>query len=376
MLCLGIESSCDETALALYQGDIDKSLLEKDLKSEKISYREFPQGKLIGSVLASQAELHALFGGVVPELASREHYRLIGKLYDKLLYDTGVKSQDIDLISVARGPGLLGALLIGMAFAKALALGTNAKLIGVNHLEAHLLACGLEQKLIFPALGLLVSGGHTHIYRMNSPREFILLGKTLDDAAGEAFDKVSKLLNLPYPGGKWLDSLGQRGEIIPKLLPLPYLNNDNLNFSFSGLKTAVSMYISKNPQLLTLSLEQEQLNTDNIELNNLAASFNHAVATTVTEKLKRALLKEKKGEIKAVYLAGGVAANSFVRKYLLNFTNEFKLPLLIPSLKLCTDNAAMVAYTGWLLGGLGLHHSLSLNAVPKGQNIPDDYLIA
>ena len=188
MLCLGIESSCDETALAVVR-----------------------DGVLLDAVLASQADIHALFGGVVPELASREHYRYLGTLFDQLMQRLDLRPSDLDVVAVSRGPGLLGSLLVGVAFAKALALGCGARFLGVNHLHAHLLAAGLENELRFPALGLLVSGGHTHIYRMESPSRCIVLGKTLDDAAGEAFDKVGKILGLAYPGGKLMDALARQG---------------------------------------------------------------------------------------------------------------------------------------------------------------------
>lgn len=223
MLCLGIESSCDETALALVE-----------------------DGRLLGSVLASQSNVHALFGGVVPELASREHYRYVGPLFDELMQRCGTKPADLDLVAAARGPGLLGSLLVGVAFAKTLALGLGAPFLGVNHLHAHLLAVGLEHELVFPALGLLVSGGHTHLYRLESPWRCLLLGRTLDDAAGEAFDKVGKLLGLAYPGGQLLDALARTGAASPKLFPRPYLDNDNLDFSFSGLKTAAAVFIERN----------------------------------------------------------------------------------------------------------------------------------
>ena len=215
MLCLGIESSCDETALALVR-----------------------DGRPLGAELATQADLHSLFGGVVPELASREHYRFIGALYDKLMRSCGVTLRDVDVIAVTRGPGLLGALLVGTAFAKGLALGANKPVLAINHLHAHLLAAGLEHELTYPSLGLLVSGGHTHIYRINAPDALTLLGRTLDDAAGEACDKFAKMLGLPYPGGVLLDALACRGEADPTLFPRPYTRNANLYFSFIGLKTS------------------------------------------------------------------------------------------------------------------------------------------
>ena len=226
MLCLGIESSCDETALALVR-----------------------DGRPLGAELATQADLHSLFGGVVPELASREHYRFIGALYDKLMRSCGVTLRDVDVIAVTRGPGLLGALLVGTAFAKGLALGANKPVLAIHPLHAHLLAAGLEHELTYPSLGLLVSGGHTHIYRINAPDALTLLGRTLDDAAGEACDKFAKMLGLPYPGGVLLDALACRGEADPTLFPRPYTRNANLDFSFSGLKTAALVYLEAHPRL-------------------------------------------------------------------------------------------------------------------------------
>ena len=198
MLCLGIETSCDETALALVR-----------------------DGKCVESVLATQMDVHALFGGVVPEIASREHYRFLGALYDELMRRTGLTLADVDVVAVTRGPGLLGALLVGVAFAKGLSLAGNKPLIAVNHLHAHLLAVGLEHELLYPLLGLLVSGGHTHIYRVDAPESLELLGHTLDDAAGEACDKFAKMLGLPYPGGVLLDRLAQRGAADAHLFRTP-----------------------------------------------------------------------------------------------------------------------------------------------------------
>lgn len=190
MLVLGIETSCDDTGLALVD-----------------------ENGLVASVMASQVPIHALFGGVVPELASREHARLIGPLFDRLLQESGKSLQHIDRIAVTRGPGLLGSLLVGVSFAKTLSLAADIPLIGINHLHAHLLAAGLENEIPFPALGVLVSGGHTHLIRMDSPVDMHVLGKTLDDAAGEACDKFGKMLGLPYPGGMYLDKLGQLGDV-------------------------------------------------------------------------------------------------------------------------------------------------------------------
>ncbi len=418
MLCLGIETSCDETALALVR-----------------------DGVVIADVMSSQADVHALFGGVVPELASREHYRLIGALYDEVLRRAGVTAADIDVVAVARGPGLLGSLLVGMGFAKGLALATGARLVGVNHLHAHLLAAGIAEEIPYPALGLLVSGGHTHIYRMESPRHMLLLGRTLDDAAGEAFDKVAKQLGLAYPGGRTIDELGRKGRATPAMFPRPYIDNDNLDFSFSGLKTAAGLVVQAHPALIeaaravadgsadaagsvdgTSNQVRPEL-PDMAALYDMCASFNLAVADTLRIKLERALVrgngalpgtpvvprkKRKKGAavaldagqamspdgttapatdtgqggsapdshrgpVRALVVAGGVAANSYVREVLGSLAQRAGLPLLLPSPALCTDNGVMVAHAGWRLASLGLGHDLALEAIPRGRTIPDDF---
>lgn len=354
MLTLGIETSCDETALALVR-----------------------DGVLVHHVMSTQADVHALFGGVVPEIASREHYRLIGVLFDSLLEQTGTNMDDIDAIAVSRGPGLLGSLLVGLGFAKGLAASSGAKLVGVNHLHAHLLACGLEAELPFPALGLLVSGGHTHIYRVSSATEFSLLGRTLDDAAGEAFDKVAKMLNMPYPGGKFIDQLGRMAEPDTKLFTKPYIRNDNLDFSFSGLKTAVGLYIEKHPELRLSSLDDAAGLFDGRDVSRLAAlcaSFNYTVAETLCVKMERALNRQQE-PVKALVVAGGVAANSRVRERIQQLAKKHSLAICLPSLTLCTDNAAMVAYAGEQLVSAGLCHNLSLEAIPRGRKIPDDYCV-
>lgn len=341
MLCLGIESSCDETALALVD-----------------------DGRLVDSVLASQAPLHSLFGGVVPELASREHYHYIGALFDELLERVGIKAADIDVIAVARGPGLLGSLLVGMAFAKGLALSLGARLIGVNHLHAHLLANGLEHALEFPALGLLASGGHTQLYRIESSSRFICLGRTIDDAAGEAFDKVAKALGLPYPGGKFIDSLARKGNGDHALLPRPYLRRDNLNFSFSGLKTAACQ------RMRELGLEGGAAQGAGLE--NFCASFNEAVADTLRERVRQAWSLSQ--DIRHLWLAGGVAANRLLREKLEKLAQKRDARFLAPSPQLCQDNGAMIAYAGWLLARDGYFHTLDVETIPRGKKIPDDML--
>ena len=347
MLCLGIESSCDETALALVK-----------------------DGRVLHSVLATQSEIHALFGGVVPELASREHYRFVGALYDRLMSDAGLRAQDVDVFAVSRGPGLLGALLVGVAFAKGLALATHKPVLAINHLHAHLLAAGLEQPLTWPALGLLVSGGHTHVYRMESPAALTVLGRTLDDAAGEAFDKVGKILGLPYPGGRILDALARRGRAEARLFPRPYLDNANLDFSFSGLKTAVASYLATHPELDARTLDVDAPEKAPQALCDVCASFNLAVVDTLCAKTLRAL--EGQPDIKTLVLAGGVAANSLLRERMAQLAAGRGAVLLTPSPGLCTDNAVMVAYAGWLLAGMGGQHALDFEAVPRGRVLPED----
>ena len=352
MLTLGIESSCDETALALVR-----------------------DGRLLGQTLNSQVDLHALFGGVVPELASREHGRSIGPLYDLLLQKCGVSAEEIDSVAVARGPGLLGSLLVGVAFAKSLALGLGKPIIGVNHLQAHVLATGLEHELVYPALALLVSGGHTHLYLVESPMDFKLLGRSLDDAAGEALDKFGKMIGLPYPAGKYIDDFGSGLEADVKLFPRPYLDNDNLDFSFSGLKTSALNLLRTQPGLRFSPGPALPEGINGLILKNYCAAYAQTVALTLAEKTRRALvvLKSQGRETHGLILAGGVAANSRVRAELATVADEAGLPLIVPSARLCTDNAAMIAYTGEILLKAGRRHSLGFGAVPRGQRVPDDY---
>jgi N6-L-threonylcarbamoyladenine synthase len=353
VLCLGIESSCDETALALVA-----------------------DGCLLDSVLASQTDIHALFGGVVPELASREHCRSIGPLFDELLRRAGILPEQIDVVAAARGPGLLGSLLVGVSFAKTLALTIDAKFIGINHLHAHLLAVGLEHDFSLPAIGLLVSGGHTHLYLIRGTTEFHLLGGTLDDAAGEAFDKVGKMLGLPYPCGRTIDALANAGVADPGLFPRPYLRNDNLDFSFSGLKTAALTALRAFPELEKRNEKPDghlpAPGPDDAPnaLKNFCASFNLAVVDTLCAKTERALAAYP--DIHELLLAGGVAANKLLRKRMGELMRRRGGRALSPSPALCTDNAAMIAYTAWLLTGEALCHDLRMETIPKGRSIPDD----
>ena len=354
MLVLGVESSCDETALALCDDN-----------------------GILASVVSSQADLHALFGGVVPELASREHARLIGPLLDDLLHRAGLGDDPwrrIDRIAVTRGPGLLGCLLVGVAFAKSMALAHDIPLIGINHLHAHLLAADLENTLLYPALGVLVSGGHTHLYEMRSPVDMKVLGRTIDDAAGEACDKFAKAAGLPYPGGALLDALGKRGAPDANMFPRPYTHNDNLDFSFSGLKTAGMLWLEKHPEARFPSSDipaRERLDQASQELCGAAASYLAAVSETLAIKAQRAM---QGSAPRSIVVAGGVAANSFVRREFAVLAKKNGIPLFIPRPSLCGDNGAMIARAGWHAARAGRCHSLALSAIPRGQPIPEDWI--
>jgi N6-L-threonylcarbamoyladenine synthase len=353
MICLGIETSCDETAVALC--DDGRPVLEK---------------------LASQADLHALFGGVVPELASREHLRRAGPLLAALFAESGLGMADVDVVAVARGPGLLGSLLVGLSLAKGLCLATGKPLVGVDHLHAHLMAAAIGREVPYPALGLLVSGGHTQIMLLRSPLDFTVLGRTLDDAAGEAFDKAAKSLNLPYPGGVYIDVLGRGLTPDRTLFPRPYLDNRNLDFSFSGLKTAVATFVAARPHLKASRLPEPgaaiEAGAWPEELRLACASLNWAIADTLRVKLERAMdgLVEPP---RALMAAGGVAANVRIRDTLAALAADRGLPLFLPEPALCADNATMIAVTGCRLAAAGLWHDLTLDAVPRGRKVPWDY---
>lgn len=352
MLCLGIETSCDETALALSQ-----------------------QSSLIAQKLRSQQQQHAIYGGVVPEIASREHLQALPDLLDQLRAEGNVSFADLDLVAVTRGPGLMGSLLVGLGLAKGLVQSTGTALVGVNHLQAHLIAPEMEQEVVYPALGLLVSGGHTQLYYMRSNVDMELLGRSLDDAAGEAFDKTAKLLNLPYPGGKHIDRLAAMAEPDTAMFPRPYLDNDNLDFSFSGLKTAVANYLRKNPGLRLSEMDSEpvaeEIFASRPGLAKLCSSFTWSICQAIKIKLQRAVRRYPGAY--SLLLAGGVAANSAIRRVLHEVAEENNLRLVLPSSRLCTDNAAMVAYTGEVIYGLGWHHQLNVEAIPRGKSIPWDY---
>jgi N6-L-threonylcarbamoyladenine synthase len=326
LVILGIETSCDETAAAVVA-----------------------DGRtVLSSVVATQFELHAQYGGVVPELAARRHLENILPVIQGALDQAGVTLQDLDGLAVTQGPGLIGALVIGMAAAKALAFTLQKPLVGVHHLQAHILAVFLtETPPEFPFVALVVSGGHTNLYRVDDFREMTLLGRSRDDAAGEAFDKVAKLMALGYPGGVQIEALAAAGNPAAYRLPRPRIQAEPLTFSFSGLKTAVAHLLKQHPEILA----EEAARRD------LAASFQAAVVESLTSRAWLALTQE--GCTRLV-VCGGVAANRGLRQALKEQAQAGGVDLFLPPLSLCTDNAAMVAALGYrrLMAG----ERLDLNA--------------
>jgi N6-L-threonylcarbamoyladenine synthase len=313
MLILGIETSCDETAAAVVA-----------------------DGRtVLSSVVATQFELHAQYGGVVPELAARRHLENILPVIQGALDQAGVTLQDLDGLAVTQGPGLIGALVIGMAAAKALAFTLQKPLVGVHHLQAHILAAFLTATPPeFPFVALVVSGGHTNLYRVDDFKEMTLLGRSRDDAAGEAFDKVAKLMALGYPGGVQIEALAAAGNPEAYRLPRPRIQAEPLTFSFSGLKTAVWHQLKQHPEILT----------DAGASHDLAAGFQAAVVDSLTSRAWLALTQEGCSRL---VVCGGVAANGRLRQILQEHARSAGLELFLPSPALCTDNAAMVAALGY-----------------------------
>ncbi len=349
MICLGIETSCDETSVGIWNRDV-----------------------LWRDVVYTQVPMHSVFGGVVPELASREHLRQLDGIVQSLLHEAEIDFHGVDVIAVTRGPGLLGALLVGIAYAKSLSIALGIPVVGVNHLHAHLLACEFTAPIEYPALGLLVSGGHTHLYIMHAAMNFELVGRTLDDAAGEAFDKIAKLLNLPYPGGKYIDILAGHGVVNSRLFTKPYLNNENCDFSFSGLKTAVANYVAGH-DLSQISYADFQVDAISSQIKDLCASVNWTIVETLLEKTRRALRLYP--EAKTLCVAGGVAANTLVRRAFSDFAALRGLKFLVPEQNYCGDNGAMIAYAGQQIAAQGYISSLDFEAIPRGKHVPNDYIV-
>ncbi|MEE9911383.1 MAG: tRNA (adenosine(37)-N6)-threonylcarbamoyltransferase complex transferase subunit TsaD [Deltaproteobacteria bacterium] len=327
MLVLGIESSCDETAAAVVR-----------------------DGRLLSNVIASQIKDHSAYGGVVPEIASRKHIEAIVPVTRQALADAGLSLRDLEGVSVTRGPGLIGSLLVGLSAAKALAYGLGIPFVGVNHLEGHIMASFLaETKPRFPFAALVVSGGHTNVYRVGNYHDFELLGQTRDDAAGEAFDKAAKLLDLGYPGGVVIDQMAKAGN--PRAFDFPRAMKDSPDFSFSGLKTS----------LLTMYKKRQGRFSEH-ELPDVVASYQEAIIDVLVDKT----LKAASGNnISDVVVCGGVAANSRLRLKFAEATARAGMALFIPPMVLCTDNAAMIAALGEVMLNNGRRDSLDLNAVSR-----------
>jgi N6-L-threonylcarbamoyladenine synthase len=312
-IILGIESSCDDTSAAILQGQ-----------------------KILSNIVANQ-QVHSLYGGVVPELASRAHQQNIIPVVDAAIKKANIKKEDISAIAFTKGPGLLGSLLVGSSFAKSFAMGMNIPLITVNHMQGHILSHFIDEGKPmpkFPFLCLTVSGGHTQIVKIESASNMQVIGTTIDDAAGEAFDKSAKILGLPYPGGPHIDEHAKNGNIYAFEFGKPKIKE--LDFSFSGLKTSILYKIQNNLQKNPRFIEEN--------LEDLCASIQHSIISILLSKLEKAI---KLTGIKQLAIAGGVSANSYLRSELVKLANDKGYHLYIPKFEYCTDNAAMIAITGY-----------------------------
>ena len=333
MYILSFESSCDETACAV----VEMSQDTREIKS---------------NIIASQVDIHALYGGVVPEIASRAHIEAISKITYEALEVAGLKISDIDMIAVTQGPGLIGALLVAVSFAKSLALANDIPLVPVDHIKGHVAGNYLTHKdLKPPFLALVMSGGHTSFFDVKSYTDFEEIASTQDDAAGECFDKIGRVMGLPYPGGSALDKLASMGNKHAIQFPSPAISKDTLNFSFSGLKTAVINYIN------TKNQKGEELCREDV-----CASVTHSIVEAVTSKVESAL--EKTGYDKIV-LAGGVSANSHIRAGIEAVCKKAGATFYAPSLNLCGDNGAMIGAQGYYEYLNGVRGDERLNAYPS-----------
>ena len=304
---LAIETSCDETCCAILDN----------------------KGNVLSNTVFSQADIHSEFGGVLPDVASKNHTEKITYVIDKSLKESGLALEEIKKVFVTNGPGLINCLMIGVTAAKTISLVNNIPIYPINHIEGHIASCFIESKITFPALCLVVSGGHTSLYILKNEINFQLIGNTIDDAAGEAFDKGAKILGLGYPGGVKIDQISRKGNSNFHKFPIANLGKDSLNFSFSGLKTSLKYFIEKNKDWI-----------ENKE--SIAASYQEAIVDSLIEKI---FLANKIHKTSSILICGGVACNSRLRdKVIKKFSNNSKI--VIPSLKYCTDNAAMIAMRG------------------------------
>jgi N6-L-threonylcarbamoyladenine synthase len=325
---LGIETSCDETSGAVIS-----------------------ENQVLSNIVSSQ-EIHRQFGGVVPELASRAHIRMIIPIVDRALQVAGVARDELEGIAVTCGPGLVGALLVGLNFAKGMAQGLNIPFVGINHIEGHIYGNFLSNfDITFPHLSLVVSGGHTQLVLMEKHLHYAVIGTTKDDAVGEAFDKGAKMLGLDYPGGPIIDQLAATGDADFHKFPRAYLKGENYDFSYSGLKTALLVFIESKGQVYI---------TEN--LNHICASYQKAAVEVL---VKKTVLAARKYGVKSVGVVGGVAANSLLRSWLKKEIESIGLKFFVPELCYCTDNAAMIARAGAQRLKAGMHSKSDLNAYPN-----------
>jgi N6-L-threonylcarbamoyladenine synthase len=329
-LVLGIETSCDETSASVVRGGRD----------------------IMSNVIVSQGELHGEYGGIVPEIAARAHVEALSPAIREALVRADVTMWDLDAIAATLGPGLIGALLVGVAEAKVLAAVLEVPFLGVNHLEAHLYSSLLaDRRANWPALALIISGGHTMLVHARGDGDYEILGGTIDDAAGEAFDKVARFLGLEYPGGPEIDRLSLLGDPQAIKFPRAMMNEEGFDVSYSGLKTAVINHVRK-----------AEARGEDISIENIAASFQAAVVDVQVAKTMGAV---EKARVRNVFLCGGVAANSGLRQGLADACSERNLELFVPPMELCTDNAAMVASCGWAMLRRGIHTDLDASPDPN-----------
>ncbi len=322
--CLAIETSCDETSMSIIKNGIEE----------------------IKTIVLTQIDIHKYFGGVVPEVASRSHVENITIVLEELLNESKMGIADIDIIGVTYGPGLIGSLLIGLQCAKTIALITGKPLIPIHHIAGHIYANNLEKRLTFPLIALVVSGGHTDLIYMKEDYSFERIGSTLDDAVGEAYDKVAKILGLDYPGGPIVDNLAHLGE---DTYDLPYpLDDESYNFSFSGLKSAVVNLV-----------HNEKQKGKEIDINNMCTSFQNRVISVITKKTMRAI---KEYQVSNLVMAGGVAANKGLRTKLEELCKKENISFSVPRIKYCTDNAAMIGSAAYYAYQKGIKADLTLNA--------------
>ncbi len=342
---MGIESSCDETAAAVVRNG-----------------RE-----ILSSVISSQIDLHRPYGGVVPELASREHLSQIGPIVEEALKRAGTSLEEIDAIAVTQGPGLVGSLLVGVSYAKALAYGLSIPLIGVNHIEGHVYSVAFENPPVeYPALALIVSGGHTNIFFVPEEGQYKVVSRTRDDAAGEAFDKVAKMLGLGYPGGPAIEKLARSGDPQAVKFTRPKISDGRPDFSFSGMKTAVSRYLKEN------EIEPSSGGGEpSVAIKDLAASFQSAVVSSLVDTL-RTLAREY--HPKTLVVAGGVACNLKLREEAEKVARDLGVPVYFPSKHLSTDNAAMIAAAGYaqLTRGVTSDMGLTADVTLRLQNLENE----